>query len=258
MQFFSQDLIWATWDPRHTTNPKSENLLCSSHLLEPFFSSCLQSHWFPGALVSPSILVLSKCPHTRSYCTEPCPAWSNHCQSNRARFCHPYSLCTTSNPIKRVSWCEELRRYFWTSSRSVGELWLTRWRSLLWKETLLCQHCSPWKLRPQAVHGSYSCSKAWLWLTKILCSGKSHRDVWASPQPGCTGSPMPTTAGHRRLSRSLWQAHQSRLYEEMHKPRTLQKDLDPSQTNLHTPGLHWTGVYRALLIISGSALVTEQ
>lgn len=162
MQFFSQDLIWATWDPRHTTNPKSENLLCSSHLLEPFFSSCLQSHWFPGALVSPSILVLSKCPHTRNYCTESCPPWSNHCQSNRARFCHPYSLCTTSNPIKRVSWCEELRRYFWTSSRSAGELWLTRWRSLLWKETLLCQRCSPWKLRPQAVHGSYSCSKAWL------------------------------------------------------------------------------------------------
>lgn len=195
----------------------------------------------------------------RNYCTEPQPAWSNHCQNKRARFCHPCSPRVTRGLIKSVCWCEELSWYFWTSRGSVGEPWLSKWRSPLRKEALFCQHCSAWKLRPQAVHGSYSCSKAWLWLTKISHSGKSHRGIWASPQPGCTGSPMPTTAGHRRLSVSFWQAHHLRLYEEMHKPRTLQKDPDPSQSSLHTPGPHRTaGVHRALLIISGSATVTEQ
>lgn len=87
------------------------------------------------------------------------------------------------------------------SRGSVGELWLTGWRSPLRKEALLCQRCSAWKLRPQAVHGSYSCSKAWLWLTKIPCSGKSCRDIWASPQPGCTGSSMPTTGRTQKTQR---------------------------------------------------------
>lgn len=59
------------------------------------------------------------------------PTWSNHHQSNRTRFCHPYSPRTTSSPIKRVSWHEELRWYFWTSRGSMGELWLSMLKSLL-------------------------------------------------------------------------------------------------------------------------------
>lgn len=45
------------------------------------------------------------------------------------------------------------------SRGSMGKLWFSGWRPSLQKEALLPQHCSAWKLRFQAVHGSYSCSK---------------------------------------------------------------------------------------------------
>ena len=71
------------WDPGHITYSTSQNPLQSLHLgkfhskfqrqfafLGFFLSSCLQPHWFSGALVSPSILVLAQFPPSTNN-TEP-------------------------------------------------------------------------------------------------------------------------------------------------------------------------------------------
>lgn len=96
-----------------------------------------------------------------------------------------------------------LKMIFLDKHMEDGWAWLTEWRFPVQKEAPFCQHCSAKTLRPPAAHGSCSCRKAWLWLMKVSCPGQSHRDVSASPQPACTGSPMPSPAGCRRLSRSL-------------------------------------------------------
>lgn len=93
----------------------------SSHFLEPFSPICFQSHGFPGALVSPSILVLSKCPTKRNYRIKWCPTWSNHWQSNRARFCHP--LFTTYN--KQSHQKDELM--WWAKAMLTDEQRECRW-----------------------------------------------------------------------------------------------------------------------------------